>query len=357
MDFITLATDIADSWLDGTLRTLGTVQREFGAHPKDPPPITPYAVIYEGGKLSLRHYRAVGRACSTPIVLVYPLIKRPFVLDLARGRSVVENLTQQGFEVFLTDWLPPTAADKSRGFDAYVNADLASGVNAVQREAGVGRVTMLGYCLGSLLGVVYTALHPGNVQNLVTLALPLDMSARELPAYNLLDWLDEQAVESLTAFYGNCPAWLLSALFSGALPLQRMLSEYMGLERFSEGEQYAKTLPAFRRWLESEVPMAGAMFRELVIKVFKKTLLVRGGFLVENQVVDLGKITCPLLNVIAELDVIVHPCSSLPLNDLVGSTDRDKLIFRTGHLGIALGAEAHRKLWPQIGQWVKQHDN
>jgi polyhydroxyalkanoate synthase len=118
MDLITLVADLGDSWLDGTLRTLGTVQCELGAFPQDPPPVTPYTVIYEGGKLRLRHYRAVGRACSTPIVLVYPLIKRPFLLDLGPGRSVVETLTEQGFEVFLTDWLPPASADKSRGFDA-----------------------------------------------------------------------------------------------------------------------------------------------------------------------------------------------------------------------------------------------
>jgi polyhydroxyalkanoate synthase len=357
MDLMTLFADLADSWLDGTLRTLGAMQREFGAFPQDPPPVTPYAVIYEGGKLSLRHYRAVGRACSTPIVLVYPLIKRPFLLDLAPDRSVVETLTEQGFEVFLTDWLPPTSADKSRGLDAYVNLDLANGVQAVQRQAGVERVTVMGYCLGSLLTVIYSALHPADVENLVTLTLPLDMSARELPVYNLIDWLDEQAVESLTALYGNCPAWLLSTLFSAALPMQRVLSKHMGLERFSESEQYAKALPAFRRWLESEVPMAGALFRELVIDVFKKNLLVRGGLTVDDRVVDLREITCRLLNVVAESDVIVPRRASLPLSELVGSVDKSNVLFPTGHLGVALSEEAHKELWPQIGQWLMQAEN
>jgi hypothetical protein len=57
MDLITLVADLGDSWLDGTLRTLGTVQCELGAFPQDPPPVTPYTVIYEGGKLR--------RACVT----------------------------------------------------------------------------------------------------------------------------------------------------------------------------------------------------------------------------------------------------------------------------------------------------
>jgi polyhydroxyalkanoate synthase len=94
MDFTTLFVDLADPWWGGALRTLGTMQRSFGAVAQDPPRVTPYRVIYEGGRLSLRHYRAAGSGCSTPIMLVYSLIKHPFVLDLAPGNSVVENLTR-----------------------------------------------------------------------------------------------------------------------------------------------------------------------------------------------------------------------------------------------------------------------
>jgi hypothetical protein len=63
------------------------------------------------------------------------------------------------------------------------------------------------------------------------------------------------------AFYGNCPAWLLSAFFSSALPMKRVLSQHIGFEC----EQYAKRIPAFRHWLDSEVPIAGVLFRELII--------------------------------------------------------------------------------------------
>lgn len=356
MDLITLFADLADSWWDGARRTLNAVQREFAAFAPDPAPVTPYEVIYEGGKLSLRHYQAVGSAFSTPIVLLYPLIKRPFVLDLEPGRSVVQSLTRQGFEVFLTDWRSPTSADSWRGFDAYVNQDLADAVRAVHLRPGAQHVTILGYCLGSLLGVIYTALHPGEVKNLVTLTLPLDTGMRGFPAYGLVDWLDEQAVASITALYGNCPAWLLSAFFSSATPMQRMLGKYMGLERFNEREQYAR-VPAFRQWLDTDVPIAGALFRQLVIDIFRKNLLACGGLKVGSEVVDLKRIRCPVLNVVADLDIIVDPRSCLPLTELVGSGDKSNLRFPTGHLGVALGQEAHAMLWPQIGEWLKERDS
>ena len=47
-----------------------------------------------------------------PLLLIYSLIKRPFILDLQPGRSVVEYLVKQGFDVYLIDWIPPRSDDK-----------------------------------------------------------------------------------------------------------------------------------------------------------------------------------------------------------------------------------------------------
>ena len=179
---------------------------------------------------------------------------------------------------------------------------------------------------------------------------------RGFPAYGLVDWLDERAVALITALYGNCPAWLLSAFFSSATPMQRMLGKHMGLERFNERNQYAR-VPAFRQWLDTDVPIAGALFRELVIDIFRKNSLACSGLKVGSEVVDLKRIRCPVLNVVADLDIIVDPRSCLPLTELVGSGDKINLRFPTGHLGVALGQEAHAMLWPQIGEWLKERDS
>jgi hypothetical protein len=81
----------------------------------DPAPVTPFTVIHKSGKAIVRHYQPAKRRYHTPVVLVYALIKRPFILDLQRGNSVVRDLIQQGFELFLVDWVPPDATDGWRG--------------------------------------------------------------------------------------------------------------------------------------------------------------------------------------------------------------------------------------------------
>jgi polyhydroxyalkanoate synthase len=39
-----------------------------------------------------------------PVLLVYALILRPYILDLLPGNSLVEHLLGEGFDVYLLDW-------------------------------------------------------------------------------------------------------------------------------------------------------------------------------------------------------------------------------------------------------------
>ena len=83
----------------------------------DPPSTTSFDVVAEHGLLRLRYYGSDKTSSALPpVLLVYPLIKRPYILDLLPGRSVVRNLLQQGFRVYMTDWLPPGIQDAGRGF-------------------------------------------------------------------------------------------------------------------------------------------------------------------------------------------------------------------------------------------------
>ena len=288
------------------------------------------------------------------MLIVYPLIKRPYILDLLPGKSVVQSLLDQGVDVYLTDWIPPTHADSWRGFDAYVNGDLANAVRAVQIHADVEQVSLLGYCFGGLLAPIYTALHPVMVDNLITLTMPLDMSVREIPLFALLGRLRPETLDLLTATYGNCPAWFVKAAFTAMSPVHHTLDKYMGLYRNQDKEGYAKMFTLFERWMNSDVPLAGRIFCEVTQDVFQQNLLMQNRMRVGGEVVDLRRITCPVLNIIGEHDDVVHPRSSLPFPTCVGSADKANFLFPTGHVGVVVSAAAHKKLWPRVGQWLRE---
>jgi polyhydroxyalkanoate synthase subunit PhaC len=353
---MTLLAEVSRFWVQGAMRTFEAFARGYGSPQTDPPPTTPYEVLYEGGMLRLRHYRPPERLHQTPLLIVYALIKRPFILDLQPGKSVVESLLQQGFEIYLTDWLPPQRQDSWRGFDAYVNGDIANAVRVLQIQEGVKRLNLMGYCLGGLLTLLYSALHPDNVKNLITLTLPFDMGVRDLPFYNLVDFVSDDAIELVTRIYGNCPAWMVNGSFNLMAPIHHALDKYIGRYRNGLREGYAEMFELFEHWMRSDMPLAGQVYREMHQLIFKRNALREGYMKVADEQVNLRRVTCPLLNVVAEHDDVVHPRSSLGLLEHIGSEDKCNLSFPTGHIGAVVSAGAMGKLWPQVGQWLANHD-
>lgn len=357
---LSLLNSLPRYWTDGAILALEGLRRGMSdTYPQteDPPAATPSEVVYEGGKVRLHYYQAVGKPHATPILIVYSLIKRPFILDLQPGRSVVEALTKQGFEVYMIDWVPPSQTDSWRGFDAYVNRDLANAVRAVQIREEAEQVSLLGYCFGGLLTTLYTALHPENVKNLVTFTLPLDMSVQELSMNTLMVKISPETLNLLTSVYGNCPAWFFKMGFDSQAPVHHLLDKYVGLYRNQDREGYQDMFTLFERWLNSDVPMAGQLFREFTQDLSHKNALMNNQFQIAGRPVNLQNITCPVLNVIGEQDDIVHPKSSLPLADLVGGNDARTLLFPTGHIGAAVSSAAHKKLWPQVSTWFAKRDS
>ena len=171
-------------------------------YPDDPPPTTPFEVAFEAGLLRLRHYRAERTPSrAPPILLVYSLFKRPFVLDLLPDRSVVRTFLRDGFSVYLTDWLPPRLEDAGRGLRDYIESDLARAVEWIRRRERVERIGLVGSCLGGFLAAAYTALYPQHVERLVTFALPFHSRPPFAAA----------AAEYFAAVYGNIPAWWIRA--------------------------------------------------------------------------------------------------------------------------------------------------
>jgi polyhydroxyalkanoate synthase len=69
--------------------------------------------------------------------------------------------------------------------------------------------------------------------------------------------------------------------------------------------------------------------------------------------INLKNITMPVLNVMAEFDHLVPNDASIPLSEAVSSTDKDTLVFPTGHIGIFVGSKSQKEVCPKIATWLK----
>ncbi len=60
-----------------------------------------------------------------------------------------------------------------------------------------------------------------------------------------------------------------------------------------------------------------------------------------------------LLNIAAAKDIICPLSQTEATMDLVGSQDKEHLIFDAGHVGLIASPQAREAFWPQIANWLE----
>src|SRR5579883_608631 len=125
---------------------------------------SPAEVVYEQDRLKLLHYLSdEPPRYRTPLVFVFALVNRPYILDLKEGRSVVNHFVKAGFDTYLIDWGAPTHADRHLSLDDYVNGYMSNVVDYLRERTDSPQVSILGYCMGGTMSAMYTALHQEKV--------------------------------------------------------------------------------------------------------------------------------------------------------------------------------------------------
>jgi polyhydroxyalkanoate synthase len=313
---------------------------------------TPSEVVYEYGRHRLRRY-PTDRPLRfrTPVLFVFALVNRPYILDLKPGKSVVEHFVRAGFDTYLIDWAIPTDADRFQTLDDYINGAILNIVDYLRERCEVPQVNVLGYCMGGTMSAMFTALHQQLVKNLILLAAGIDFSGDEslLQAWTKPDYFN---VDGLVDVFGNVPPQYLQSAFMLLKPIQNLLEKPIGLWERLDDAKFVDDFLTMETWLQDNVPVPGEVFREFVKYLYQENRLVKGQMPVGRHTVRLGDITCPVLNIMARKDDLV-PCSqSLPFNDLVSSTDRKTMQLDAGHIGLAVGSRAQSHIWPAAADWL-----
>jgi polyhydroxyalkanoate synthase len=312
---------------------------------------TPSEIIKINGGPDLLHYRSTARKKKkTPILVIYSLINRYYILDLMPGYSVIQNLLNQGFDIYATDWGTPSSYDKDLTLENYAEGYVGNALEEIKRMTGSEKVSLFGYCWGGIFALIYAATHPENVQALILHATPVDIKEGETIIEN---WTSHVNADRLVQICGNVPGWMLNLAFLLRNPLEAVL-KYP--RYFSQPRSLDETAQFFaiETWLYDSRPIVGEVYREIVNQIYKKNLLIRNKMRVAGKPVDLTNVKMPILNIVGEKDDLVPPRASRPIIDAVASKDKKSIEFPTGHVGLCISKEAHEKLWPEVGSWLAQ---
>jgi polyhydroxyalkanoate synthase len=318
--------------------------------------LTPREPVWSLNKATLYRYepiRSPEERYPVPLLLVYALINKPFIFDLVPGRSFIEYMLEQGFEMFLLDWGTPGPEDKETRFDDYVTEYLHRAVRKVLRVTGSGELSMLGYCLGATLATVYAAFFPQvPLRNLILLTAPLDFSGQ--PEGSMAVWLDEKNldVDRLVNTLGNVPGELIRFWAKLIKPVENFVGAYVNLWKQLDNEAAVEGWQAINRWVEDVIPVAGEAFRQFVKEYVRGNELVTGKHEINGQRVDLSNINASLLNIVAQYDHLVSRSQSESIMELVSSQDKELKIIPSTHVGIMVSGKARYKLWPEVVAWL-----
>ena len=324
---------------------------ELANAPPQPVGLTPKDVLYTRGTLRLYHYHPLAdEVYRVPVLLVMATTNKAFVFDLAPGQSMVEFLLKRGFDVYVIDWDPPTQEERGLTLADYTQDFIPTCIEKIQADSGVPDVSVIGYCMGGILSLIYAATHTdGPLKNLVCLTTPLNMHGMGLTQ----TWNDPRYfdVDRLVDTLGVLPADAVTQMFEMQRPAQRVAGQLRLWDQMFDDE-FVKSYRAFQRWGDETLPLAGEYLRETTKELSWDNKLYTGELVVGGRRADISKITVPLLSIVAEHDHLAPRDSTKALLDKVGSEDKEEILLKGGHVSLIAGPNAVRRMWPALDAWL-----
>ena len=228
-------------------------------------------------------------------------------------------------------------------------------LDATLRVSGKDEVSLLGYCFGGVLTLLFVARYPTlPVRNLLTMATPVDIKKVGLPSLIF----DEGRIEPemIIDETGNVPP---EVIYDGIKLLKPTadIVQYARLWQFMWNDEYMEGLQAMGQWTRDHIPFPGRPSASASRCCSATTGLMTDQLRLGGKPVHLRDITCPFLALIAEQDYVVPLEAAEPITSLVGSKQADELRLNAGHIGFVAGRQAAKENIPKIIDWLARHSD
>ncbi len=312
---------------------------------------TPKDILHVRGTMNLYHYRPVAdEIYRVPILIVMATTNRGYILDLVPGQSFIEFLLKRGYDVYMLDWTAPKPEEKRLRMEDYVLDFIPDCVRRVQQDTGETDITVIGYCFGGVLSLLYGSIfNDGPMKNLICFTTPIDF--REMKLFQNFSDRRYFDVDHLVDSVGNVPPEMILSSFEMLRPASRAAGQVQLWENIWNDE-FVKSFRMFDRWATDTLPLAGEYFRTITKDLMWDNKLYNDTMSVGGRAADISKIKVPILHAVAEHDHIVPYDAAKPLIQKIGSTDKQEVMLKGGHVSLVAGANAIKRLWPKLDSWL-----
>jgi polyhydroxyalkanoate synthase subunit PhaC len=313
-------------------------------------------IVYKEDKVILYHFKPqVPQPFSVPLLMVYALVNRPFMVDLQEGRSLVANLLKLGLDVYLIDWGYPSRGDRWLTLDDYLNGYVNNCVDFIRKKHNLDKINLLGICQGGTFSLCYSSLYPEKVKNLITMVAPIDFQMKN----SLLNMrggctLGKEAIDIdvMVDALGNIPGDYLNLEFLMLKPMQLGYQKYLDFPEIMDSEDKLLNFMRMEKWIFDSPDQAGEAYRQFMKDFYQDNKLIKGEVKIGDRPVNLANLSMPILNLYAEKDHLVPPESTLALGKYISTKDYTVKSFPVGHIGMYVSGKVQKDLPPAIVEWL-----
>jgi polyhydroxyalkanoate synthase len=207
--------------------------------------------------------------------------------------------------------------------------------------------------MGGAFSVMYAALHPDKIKNLITTVTPTNFDTDK----GLLHiWMKGIDADRMTDAFGNIPGDVMNIGFLLLNPARLMIDKYVGFLENMDNKAFVENFVRMEKWIFDSPDIPGETFRQFVKDCYQNNLLIQSKMELGGQRVDLQKISMPVLNFYGKYDHLVPPEACELLTKNVGSKDTEDVCLDTGHIGIYVSSKCQKEFAPKIARWLKDRD-
>lgn len=327
---------------------------------------TSHEVVYRMDDVRLLHYFQLGNngastKYSTPLVIVYAPVNSYHIMDIRRGRSIVEHFVSAGFDVYLVDW--GRQLNNKPSLSEYVDY-IHKSIEEVKKITHSKQVSILGYSWGGVLSMIYSSIRQENVKNLILQSAHVDFHK---DSSILASWFRRLPVDDIVREFDNVDCRFINLALLMRNPAVHSFDAFRFGGYMNKGTLFYSQLgldaTRIAAWMSDTPMIPSGFFRDYIGKLYQQNQLVKNELQValssenKRELVDLAQITMPLLNIVDDKDDICTTPAATPINDIATSDDKKLINFPIGHIELSVSSDAHVKLWPQVVKWLEERSS
>lgn len=284
-----------------------------------------------------------------PVLIIYSLVNRPFILDLTAQRSWLRRLREAGHPLYLLDWQEPCGTDRFMTLDEHLEDNIAGAARQIRAAWQGQRPHLLGICQGGTFAICLAARHPDLVGRMVNLVTPVDFHTPNDQLSYLVQRMD---FEQIAETFGNLSAHWLNAVFIALKPYRLLTQRYIDFPELADKPQALEDFLRLERWMYDSPNQPATAFAQFATRFYQQNALINGSLEVGGKRIKLTDIQAPILNIYAEHDHLVPPAAAQALGNHIPHDNYHEIGFAGGHLGVFISHRAHRELVPEALAWL-----